>query len=282
MPIYVAEDSVEVWSNPKQFQLNKYLKPIEVAGCPPDGYSLDGQRWGNPLYDWDYMKKDNYSFWVDRIEGQFKFYDYLRLDHFRGFAGYYAIPSKEKTARKGTWKKGPGYSLFKQINKKLGDLNFIAEDLGYLTPDVYKLMDRCGFPGMKNMEFAFDPEYPDSDYLPHNFKKNCVVYVSTHDSEPIMAWFKLANRKSVNHAKKYLGIKKGDELNYEMIRAAYMGVEDLAIIQFQDFLGLGIKSRINEPSTIGKNWKWRCKKKDINNILAKRIADFTKLYARDN
>lgn len=282
LPIYVAEDSADVWANPKQFQLNKYLKPTEIAGCPPDSYSEDGQRWGNPLYDWDYMKKEKYSWWIDRVKGQFALYDVVRIDHFRGFAGYYAIPAKEKSARHGVWKKGPGYALFKQIKKELGDLEFIAEDLGFLTPDVYDLLDKCGYPGMKNMQFAFYPDYPDSEYLPHNFIKNCVVYVSTHDNEPIMAWFKYASRKSTRRAIDYLHLDKKEGYNWGMIRAAYSGVENLAIIAMQDFLALGMNARINEPSTIGKNWRWRINKKDINDKLAKRIAYEIDMYARGN
>ncbi len=282
IPIYVAEDSVEVWSDPKQFQLDEENHPIEIAGCPPDGFAVDGQRWGNPLYDWDYMKKDHYSWWIRRIKAQFRFYDTLRLDHFRGFAGYYAIPASEKTARNGVWKKGPGYDLFKTIEKKLGKLDIIVEDLGFLTEDVYELLEKCGYPGMKNMQFAFYPENPGSEYLPHNFVKNCVVYVGTHDNEPIMGWFKYGEKKCTRRAVKYLHLDKTEGYNWGMIRGAYSGVEDLAVVQFQDYLGLGMEARINAPSTAEGNWCWRVKKNDFKAALADKIASYVDLYDRDH
>ena len=280
IPIYVAEDSVEVWADPKQFQLDKNLHPTEIAGCPPDGFAEDGQRWGNPLYDWEYMKKDGYAWWIRRVAQQFRFYDVLRLDHFRGFAGYYAIPATEKTARNGKWREGPGYALFEAIEKALGKREIIAEDLGFLTEDVYELLRKCGYAGMKNLQFAFFPENPGSEYLPHNFVKNCVVYVGTHDNEPIMGWFKYGPKKCINRAKKYLHLDPAEGLNWGMIRCAYMGVEDTAMVQFQDFLGLGWDARINTPSVVGINWTWRCDKKDINGRLAQKIARWTALYDR--
>ncbi|MBQ4374902.1 MAG: 4-alpha-glucanotransferase, partial [Erysipelotrichales bacterium] len=256
------------------------LHPTEIAGCPPDGFAEDGQRWGNPLYDWEYMKKDGYAWWIRRVAQQFRFYDVLRLDHFRGFAGYYAIPATEKTARNGKWREGPGYALFEAIEKALGKREIIAEDLGFLTEDVYELLRKCGYAGMKNLQFAFFPENPGSEYLPHNFVKNCVVYVGTHDNEPIMGWFKYGPKKCINRAKKYLHLDPAEGLNWGMIRCAYMGVEDTAMVQFQDFLGLGWDARINTPSVVGINWTWRCDKKDINGRLAQKIARWTALYDR--
>ena len=280
IPIYVAEDSVEVWVDPKQFQLDEDLRPVEIAGCPPDGFAEDGQRWGNPLYDWDFMKKDRYSWWIRRIKAQFRFYDVLRLDHFRGFAGYYAIPASESTARNGRWRQGPGYDLFKTIERKLGRLNIIVEDLGFLTEDVYELLEKCGYPGMKNMQFAFYPDNPDSEYLPHNFVKNGVVYVGTHDNEPIMGWFEYGEKSSTERAVEYLHLDKKEGYNWGMIRGAYAGTENLAVVQFQDYLGLGMEARINEPSTLGKNWKWRLEKKYLTDRLAAKIRHLAELYAR--
>ena len=280
IPIYVAEDSVEVWTDPKQFQLDEELHPTEIAGCPPDGFAGDGQRWGNPLYDWEYMKKENYAWWIRRIRAQFHFYDVLRLDHFRGFAGYYAIPASEETARNGVWRPGPGYDLFRTIEKKLGKLDIIVEDLGFLTDDVYELLAKCGYPGMKNMQFAFYPDDPGCEYLPHNFVKNGVVYVGTHDNEPIMGWYRYADKKSVKRAIEYLRIDKEEGFNWGMIRGAYSGVEDLAIVQYQDYLGLGMEARINAPSTLGENWRWRLLKKDMNAKLAKKVAYYVSLYDR--
>ncbi len=280
IPIYVAEDSVEVWADPKQFQLDGEGHPTEIAGCPPDGFAVDGQRWGNPLYDWDYMKKHHYDWWIRRIRAQFRFYDTLRLDHFRGFAGYYAIPADEQTARNGVWRKGPGYDLFRTIEKKLGKLDIIVEDLGFLTDDVYELLEKCGYPGMKNMQFAFYPDNPGSEYLPHNFIPNCVVYVGTHDNEPIMGWFQYGEKASTKRAIEYLHLDEKEGLNWGMIRGAYSGVENLAIVQIADFLGLGYEARINTPSYPDGNWVFRVKEGDLTPKLARKIRKITALYDR--
>ena len=220
VPIYVAGDSADVWANPDQFYLDEDLHPIEVAGCPPDAFSEDGQLWGNPLFRWDVMKKDGYRFWTKRIQAMSKLYDVVRIDHFRGFDSYYAIPAGAKTAKKGEWKKGPGMDLFRTLEKKLGTLNIIVEDLGFLTPSVRKLVKDSGFPGMKVLQFAFDPR-EESDYLPHNYTSHSVVYTGTHDNETSAGWFQTAPRECVSFAKKYLSLTKEEGYHWGMMRGAW-------------------------------------------------------------
>ncbi len=280
IPIYVSADSVEIWSEPRQFQTDEKGELKRVSGYPPENETDDGQRWGTPLYDWKYLAKDHYSWWVRRIRGQLKLYDVLRLDHFIGFSRYYAIPAENKTARGGSWKKGPGYSLFKTIRHELGDVPFIAEDLGWLDDGTRKLLKQTGFPGMKNMIYAFFPDNPSSDYLPHKFVRNCVVYPSTHDSEPLVAWFKTADKGTINKAIRYLRLDEEEGYNWGMIRGAYAGVENLVIVQLQDYLGLDEKARMNDPSRSWGNWKWRCLSTDLKRGLSARIAQMTELYDR--
>ena len=207
LPIYVALDSVDVWSCPQEFQLDENLLPTEVAGCPPDGFSATGQLWGNPLFDWDSMAKTGYAWWVRRIKHMCSTYDVVRIDHFRGFAGYYAIPYGEATARNGRWREGPGYALFAAIKKKLGSPRIIAEDLGFLTEDVTALLKQCGYPGMKVLEFAFDSR-DGGDYRPHSYPKNCIAYVGTHDNEPVNGWMETAAPEDVARAVRYLNLTK--------------------------------------------------------------------------
>lgn len=279
VPIYVALDSADVWANPKQFYLDKDLNPIEVAGCPPDAFSADGQLWGNPLFRWDVMKKDGYTWWTKRIKAVAGLYDIVRIDHFRGFDSYYAIPAADDTAKNGKWKKGPGYGLFEILEKNLGKLPIIAEDLGFLTPSVHKLLADCGFPGMKVIQFAFDSR-EDSDYLPHNYPTNCVVYTGTHDNDTVMGWMKTAPKESVKFAKEYLNLTKEEGYNWGMMRAAWSSVADMAIVPMQDIIGLGSEARINIPSTLGENWKWRATEDQMNNALAKRVRKYVKMYGR--
>jgi 4-alpha-glucanotransferase len=281
VPIYVAMDSADVWANPALFYLDKNLKPIEVAGCPPDAFSADGQLWGNPLFRWDVMKKDGYTWWTNRIRAVSRLYDIVRIDHFRGFDSYYAIPAKDDTARNGKWKQGPGMDLFETLEQKLGKLPIIAEDLGFLTPSVHKLLKDSGFPGMKVIQFAFDSR-EDSDYLPHNYPVNCVVYTGTHDNDTVMGWMKTAPKASVKFAKQYLNLTKEEGYNWGMMRAAWSSVAELSIVPMQDLLGLGSKARINTPSTIGDNWKWRATEDQITNKLAKRLLSCMQMYARVN
>lgn len=281
VPIYVAGDSADVWANPKQFYLDEELNPIEVAGCPPDAFSADGQLWGNPLFRWDVMKKDGYTWWTKRISAMADLYDIIRIDHFRGFDSYYAIPAEDDTAKNGEWKEGPGMDLFKVLEKKLGKLPIIVEDLGFLTPSVIKLLKDSGFPGMKVVQFAFDSR-EDSDYLPHNYPKNCVVYTGTHDNDTVMGWMKTAPKSAVKFAKEYLNLTKEEGYNWGMMRAAWSSVADMAIVPMQDILGLGSESRINTPSTIGENWKWRATADQIDNSIAKKLRKCMKMYARLN
>ena len=281
LPIYVSLDSVDVWNNPELFQLNEEKIPKEVAGCPPDGFSADGQLWGNPLYDWDYMEQDGFKWWVNRIDYVCNIYDVLRIDHFRGFEAYYAIPYGNTTAHGGCWKQGPGMKLFDAVEKSIGKKRIIAEDLGFLTDDVRKLLSDSGFPGMKVLEFAFDSRDENSiNYLPHNFVKNCVAYTGTHDNEPVMGWMETAAETDVAYAKAYLQLSKEEGYNWGMMRALFATVADTTIVQAQDILGLGSESRMNAPSTVGKNWKWRAKPGVFTKELAQMLYEQMKLYAR--
>lgn len=279
VPIYVSADSADVWANPEQFYLDEELNPIEVAGCPPDAFSEDGQLWGNPLFRWDVMKKDGYGWWTKRIQAMAQLYDIVRIDHFRGFDSYYAIPAKDKTAKNGKWKEGPGMDLFCALEKKLGKLPIIVEDLGYLTPSVRQLLKDSGFPGMKVIQFAFDSR-EDSDYLPHNYPKNCVVYTGTHDNDTCMGWMKTAPAESVQFAKEYLNLTEEEGYNWGLMRAAWSSVADMAIVPLQDLLGLGAEARINTPSTLGNNWKWRATADQITDELAEKLYRKTAMYAR--
>jgi len=280
LPIYVSPDSSDIWSAPDQFQLDKELIPIEVAGCPPDGFSADGQLWGNPLFDWDKMAEDDYSWWVRRIGFQFDIYDVLRIDHFRGFDAYYAIPFGEKTAKNGIWRPGPGLAFFESIEKTLGKRRIIAEDLGFLTPSVYQLLKDTGYPGMKVLEFAFDSRDTGAGYLPHTYPTNCVVYTGTHDNDTIIGWMKSAPQADVKYAQEYLRLNKQEGYNWGMIRSAWASAADTAIIQLQDLLGLGSEARINIPSTLGGNWVWRCGTEDFSNELADRLYHEMEIYHR--
>ena len=279
IPIYVALDSADVWSNPKQFLLDEDFCPTAVAGCPPDAFSEDGQLWGNPLYNWDYMKKDGYSWWLNRIGYSAKLYDIVRIDHFRAFSAYYSIPAGDKTAANGKWVKGPGRNFFDVAQKKLGKLNIIAEDLGTIDEPVRKLLKYTGFPGMKVLQFAFDPE-SESSYLPHNIIKNCVVYTGTHDNDTLIGFMKDAKASQVEFMRKYLRIGDSDSFNWEVIKAALASSADTVVLQMQDFLGLDNSARINTPATSGDNWVWRIADGCINDWLAKIIKENTKLYYR--
>ena len=279
VPIYVAGDSADVWANPGQFYLDENLDPIDVSGCPPDAFSDDGQLWGNPLFRWDAMKKDGYTWWTKRIKAMSELYDVVRIDHFRGFDSYYAIPAKDKTARNGEWREGPGMDLFNVLEKKLGRLNIIVEDLGYLTPSVKQLLKDTGFPGMKLIQFAFDSR-EESDYLPHTYQKNCVVYTGTHDNDTIMGWFKTAPKESVKYAKEYLRLNKEEGYNWGTMKAVWGCVGDMAIVPMQDILGIGSEGRMNTPSTLGMNWKWRAVDGQITSALAKKVCKNMEIYCR--
>ena len=280
LPIYVALDSVDVWANPGLFQLDDNLNPTDVAGCPPDGFSTTGQLWGNPLFRWDVMKADGYKWWIKRIDAACRIYNVLRIDHFRGFDSYYAIPYGETTAVNGEWRQGPGIELFKAVEKKLGKKNIIAEDLGFLTDSVRNLLRESGYPGMKVLEFAFDSrDSNNNDYLPHMYPVNCIAYAGTHDNDTIMGWMKTADKEDVKYAKEYLVMGK-EEPYWDMIRALWSSVAGTTIIQAQDLLGLGSESRMNIPSTLGGNWSWRAMPKAFNAKIANRLFRLTKLYGR--
>lgn len=279
VPIYVAGDSADVWANPGQFYLDENLNPIDVAGCPPDAFSADGQLWGNPLFRWDVMKKDGYSWWTKRVAAMSKLYDIVRIDHFRGFDSYYAIPAKDKTAKNGEWRKGPGMDLFRALEKKLGKLNIIVEDLGFLTPSVLKLVADSGFPGMKVIQFAFDSR-EGSNYLPHTYTEHCVVYTGTHDNDTLLGWMKTAPKESVKFAKEYLNLTKEEGYNWGMMRGAWSSVGELAVVPMQDLIGLGSEARMNTPSTLGGNWQWRATADQITNKLAKRLYGYMEMYGR--
>lgn len=281
VPIYVAGDSADVWANSDQFYLDENLEPIEVAGCPPDAFSDDGQLWGNPLFRWDVMKKDGYTWWTRRIKAMSELYDIIRIDHFRGFDSFYAIPAKDDTAKNGQWKQGPGMDLFCELEKKLGKLPIIVEDLGFLTPSVHKLLKDSGFPGMKVIQFAFDSR-EESDYLPHTYTNHCVVYTGTHDNDTVMGWMKTAPKASVKYAKEYLNLTKEEGYNWGMMRAAWSSVADMAIVPMQDILGLGSEARINTPSTLGNNWKWRATPEQIDAKVAKKLYHYMQMYGRVN
>jgi len=279
IPIYVAFDSADTWANPELFQLDKNCNPIKVAGCPPDAFSKTGQLWGNPLYRWSYHKKTGFEWWMRRIEHCYELYDVVRIDHFRGFDEYYAIPYGNKTAEFGRWEKGPGYQLFKTMKEKLGEKSVIAEDLGFLTPSVISLVLKTGYPGMKILQFAFDSR-EESDYLPHNYKNNCVVYTGTHDNDTTLGWYEKFGKKDKKFANNYLNIKSDKDVPEAFIRAALSSVADTAIIPLQDYLELGSEARINTPSTLGDNWKWRLIGNELTDDLATKIRKLTKLYGR--
>ena len=281
IPIYVAFDGADCWSDTKLFQFNEDNIPKAVAGCPPDAFAATGQLWGNPLYDWEYHKKTKYEWWKKRVAHSFKLYDVVRIDHFRGFDEYYSIPYGDKTAENGHWEKGPGIDLFNALTESLGKLNIIAEDLGYLTDTVVKLVKDTGYPGMKIMQFAFDSR-EESNYLPHTYDKNCVVYTGTHDNDTIQGWYKTISEKDKEYSKIYLNTPNPDEENihWDFIKATLATVADLAIIPIQDYLGLGSEARINVPSTLGTNWKWRLVKGDIDDELLEKIKKLTLVYER--
>lgn len=279
IPIYVAADSADVWAAPELFLLDACGAPKEVAGCPPDAFSDAGQLWGNPLYDWAHHEKTGFAWWVRRIRYALNFYDILRIDHFRGFESYYSIPYGDLTAEFGHWEKGPDYDFFKTLKEKLGKKEVIAEDLGYLTPAVLKMVKKTGYPGMKVLQFAFDPR-EESDYLPHNYTRNSVVYTGTHDNQTTTAWVEEIGRADRAFAKQYLHVKRSKDVPEAMVRAALSSVSDTAVIPVQDWLGLGAEARINTPSTLGENWKWRLKKGQCSAQLAEKICTLTRLYGR--
>ena len=279
IPIFVAVDSSDAWANPEIFLFDPELKPVKVAGVPPDYFSATGQLWGNPLYDWDKLKELNYKWWVDRVKANLSTCDIIRIDHFRGFDEYWAVPYGDKTAENGTWCPGPRTDLFNTIKNELGELPIIAEDLGTMTQGVIDLREATGFPGMKILGFAFDSK-EENDYLPHTYTKNCVVYTGTHDNDTLIGWFTKANEDDKQFARNYLNSRSDNEIHWDAIRGAWSSVASMAIAPIQDFLGLGSEARINTPGVAAGNWQWRLKDGVLTDELAERIAKLTKVYSR--
>ncbi len=289
MPIYVADDSVDVWAHTENFDLAEDLTPRAVAGCPPDSFCDEGQLWGMPVYDWDAMAAEDepYSWWRWRMRHALTVYDVVRIDHFRGFEAYYCIPYGAPTAKTGVWRTGPGMALFRLLQADYAALSgeegavmpIIAEDLGFLTPSVKQLLTDTGFPGMKVMQFAFDSR-EENNYLPHNYPRHCVVYTGTHDNDTIIGWAATAAPQDVAYARRYLHAGSTESIGEAMIRAAMMSVADTAVFMMADFLGLDSAARINTPSTVGDNWRWRIAPDCISDRLADIIRENTALYGR--
>ena len=280
VPIYVPLDSADVWASPELFQLDASRHPEMVAGCPPDAFTEDGQLWGNPLYNWEKMADTGYNWWIRRLSAAAGMYDVVRFDHFRGFESYWAVPAGDKTARNGTWLKGPGLPFIRAIQNALPDLDFIAEDLGFVTEEVRQLQLDSGYPGMKVLEFAFDSR-EDSDYLPHLYPEDSVCYTGTHDNVTLKQWFDEASAEDVAYAKAYLGLHSEEGYVWGMIRGAMGSVSRICIVQMQDYLELGKEARMNFPGTLSMdNWTWRARKGFDSPTLAKKIRQITKLYGR--
>ncbi|PRR84372.1 4-alpha-glucanotransferase [Clostridium vincentii] len=281
IPIYVAEDSVDTWSAPENFRLDKRtLEPTVVAGCPPDAFSDTGQLWGNLIYDWNLMKKTGYKWWISRIRESLKLYDVVRIDHFRGFESYWAIPYGNGTAVNGSWEKGPGIELFNAIKAELGDVNVIAEDLGNLTDEVRDFLKQTGFPGMKILQFAFDGSN-DNCYLPHKYSPKCVAYTGSHDNDTLLGWCeKTASGNDIKNAKEYLGLNETEGYSWGLIRGVCASVADVSIAQMQDFIGAGNEARMNLPSSMGTNWSWRIKSDRLTDELANKMAGLNYRFER--
>lgn len=286
IPIYVAMDSADTWAHPELFQLDEDNVPIAVAGCPPDGFSATGQLWGNPLYRWDYHRSTGYDWWLSRLWYCFQLYDVVRIDHFRGFDEYYSIPYGADCAIDGHWEKGPGIELFRRVEQCLGWHEVIAEDLGYVTDSVRRLVRDSGFPGMKVLEFAFDSRDSGSanDYLPHNYIENSVAYTGTHDNETIVGWFDSITEEEQKMARDYLcdQYTPKDKLYKSFIGLVMRSNSKTCIIPMQDYLGYDNSCRMNKPSTVGMNWRWRLMKEELTKELQEEILHITRIYGRMN
>ena len=286
IPIYVALDSADAWANPSLFQLDEKNVPYAVAGCPPDGFSATGQLWGNPLYRWEYHRQTGYEWWLKRLSHCFKLYDAVRIDHFRGFDQYYSIPYGAEDATRGHWEQGPGIDLFNRVRQVLGEKEVIAEDLGYVTDSVRKLVYDSGFPGMKVLEFAFDSRDSGcaNDYLPHNYPENSVAYTGTHDNETLAGWFDSITKEEQNMVRDYLcDHYTPKKYLYKSLNSLVMRSKAaLCVIPMQDYLGLDNHYRMNKPSTVGENWKWRLKKGELTDLLKEEIRGMTRRYGRLN
>ena len=286
LPIYVSPDGSDVWAQPEMFQLNEHNHPTMIAGCPPDDFAEDGQVWGNPLYDWDYHAKTGYHWWVTRMWYSYQLYDMVRLDHFRGFDEYFAIPAKTGLAKDGHWEKGPGMELFDTLREKLGEKLVIAEDLGFMTEGVRKLVKDSGYPNMKVIQFAFNPADIGgaSEYLPHNYPNNCVVYTGTHDNETIAGWFAGLDKENKEFVRTYLDdhAVANKWMYKKLCGLAMMSAADTCIIPIQDWLGLDNSARMNTPGTVDINWSWRLKQGLLTDVLAEDVLAVTMRYGRAN
>lgn len=281
LPIYVARDSVDVWSHPNYFDLDADLNPKRVAGCPPDAFSADGQLWGNPLYNWPAHRENDFQWWIDRIDYATKLYDVVRIDHFRGFDSFYAIPYEDDTARNGEWVDGPGIDLFQAVENKVGKRHIIAEDLGFLTPSVKQLLKDTNFPGMKILQFAFDSrDSANGEYYPFNYPNNSVAYIGTHDNETIAGWFENVDKDDRTLAIEYLGATDPKDYHWAMIRELMKSPSDYAIITAQDLLGLGSEARMNVPSKLGGNWQWRLLPGQLDDSIQQKLLKYTKMFKR--
>jgi 4-alpha-glucanotransferase len=288
LPIFVAHDSADVWTNPEQFKLDKNGKPIVVAGVPPDYFSSTGQLWGNPLYNWERMRADGFKWWIERVRATLTVVDIARVDHFRGFAACWEIPGGDKTAERGQWVEAPGKELFTAIRKTLGELPIIAEDLGVITPDVVALREEFGFPGMRILQFGFGSDSKNID-LPHNYVPNVVAYTGTHDNDTTVGWFNsVAGEGSTRTAEQIERERKfcmdylntdGKEIHWDLIRGVLASVANTAIVPLQDLLGLGTEARMNLPNSTEGNWAWRYK--SIPETIAPRLKELTQLYGRN-
>ena len=289
IPIFVAQDSADVWTNPEQFKLDQNGIPTVVAGVPPDYFSATGQFWGNPLYNWEHMLADGFKWWIERVRAALRAVDFARIDHFRGFAACWEIPGGDKTAERGRWVEAPGRELFTAIRQALGEVPIIAEDLGVITPDVERLREDFGFPGMRILQFAFGSDAKNAD-LPHNYHRNVVAYTGTHDNDTTVGWFhgaagagstRTQAQIDVEHnfCTKYLHTS-GEEIHWDFIRAVIASVADTAIIPLQDLLGLGTEGRMNLPNSTQGNWSWRFAKADLTDAHGERLRDLTETYGR--
>ena len=280
LPIYVPAESRDVKENPQEFQLDENGVPKAVAGVPPDGFSADGQYWGNALYDWEAMKKNGYNWWIRRVSRASSLFDMIRIDHFRGFSQYWSIPYGETTAKNGHWEQGPGIEFVRTITNWFHDTQFIAEDLGVITQDVGTLLKESGLPGMKVLEFAFDPDY-DSDFLPHRYDENCICYVGTHDNCTAREWVEVdAPQKCLDFAKLYLHITDDEGMVWGLIRGGMSSVARLFVAQMQDFFELGGEARINRPNTVDGNWEWRLTGQQLLDAPVEKIREMTERYGR--
>ena len=286
IPIYVSPDGADVWAHPELFQLDAHNAPTAIAGCPPDAFAEDGQAWGNPLYNWNFHRATDYAWWVSRMWYSFKLYDVVRIDHFRGFDEYFSIPADAKTARGGHWEKGPGMELFNSIRRHLGNVSVIAEDLGLMTDGVRALVRDSGYPNMKVLQFAVDPADVGgaNDYWPHNYNSNCVVYTGTHDNEMLAGWYAGLSIEAKTQVRNYLSdyYTPDDRMYKVLINLAMTAVAKDCIIPIQDYLGLGNEARMNQPGTVGFNWRWRLLPGQLTDALAQELLAMAKRTARAN